>query len=428
MKITYLFGGLFFLLISAVFAQDTVKIMQYNLLNYGNTTTYCTTTNNNINDKDTYIREIIGYIQPDILAVEEIFGINSVVENLLNNALNQDGRTYYQNAFLTNYSGSDLCNMLYYDARKFTLYGQNAIATSLRDINIYTLYYNSPDLDVLSDTVFLNIIVMHLKAGSNASDLQIRDDMTSLLMDYLNTNNMTGNNLAVGDFNVYTSSEAAFQNLVNYSNASLRFYDPVNRLGEWNNNSTFANYHTQSTHSNDNGCHASGGLDDRFDFILISNEIKNDLFKVKYVTGSYTTIAQDGNHYNGGLLDAPTNYSVPSTVLTSLYENSDHLPVTLQLRINQTPALGIEQQSASKSISFTVNNPASDNIHIEFGYHRLPLDIQLFSIPGQPVIKTTAESFTIKKDIDIQHLPAGIYFLKISDGQHISTKKILVNH
>jgi len=127
----------------------------------------------------------------------------------------------------------------------------------------------------------MTFMALHLKAGSYSSDAQTRADMTAALMNYLNVENVTGNNLAMGDFNVYSSSEEAFQNLVNYSNAALRFYDPVNQLGAWNNNGSFADYHTQSTHTNDDGCHASGGLDDRFDFNLISNEVKNDLFKVK---------------------------------------------------------------------------------------------------------------------------------------------------
>ena len=38
---------------------DTLKVMQYNLLNYGNNTGYCNTTNNNINDKNACIRTIL---------------------------------------------------------------------------------------------------------------------------------------------------------------------------------------------------------------------------------------------------------------------------------------------------------------------------------------------------------------------------------
>ncbi len=418
------FFVLFFILILTK-AQDTVTVVQYNLLNYGNTTSYCTTTNNNINDKNGYLKEIIGYLNPDIFTVNEIHGTNAVVDNLLNNALNQDGRTYYQRASVTNYSGSDLCNMLYFDVRKFTLYSQYALSTSLRDINFYTLYYNSSDIETQHDTVFMTFIVMHLKAGSYSSDAQTRADMTAALMNYLDVENMTGNNFAMGDFNVYSSSEAAFQNLVNYSNAAIRFYDPINQLGAWNNNSSFSDYHTQSTHSNDDGCHASGGLDDRFDFVLISNEVKNNLFKVKYVTGSYHAVAQDGNHFNGGLLDSPTNYSVPSIVLTSLYANSDHLPVTLKLRINQTPALGIQKVNQDNLI-FRINNPVTNKIHLTIGYHNSSLQIQLFSVLGKSILKDNVKPYVTQKEIAVNDLPEGIYFLKISGGKQVKMKKIIV--
>ena len=40
------FGLLFFLFLSfGLFAQDTLTVLQYNLLNYGNITSYCTNTN-----------------------------------------------------------------------------------------------------------------------------------------------------------------------------------------------------------------------------------------------------------------------------------------------------------------------------------------------------------------------------------------------
>ena len=74
MKKNCLFVLLFLLgfSISAIAQNDTLKVMQYNLLNYGNNTGYCTTTNNNINDKNGYIRTILTAYYPDILTVCEI--------------------------------------------------------------------------------------------------------------------------------------------------------------------------------------------------------------------------------------------------------------------------------------------------------------------------------------------------------------------
>ena len=36
--------------------EDTIRVMHYNLLNYGNYTSYCTSLNNNIDNKDDYLK------------------------------------------------------------------------------------------------------------------------------------------------------------------------------------------------------------------------------------------------------------------------------------------------------------------------------------------------------------------------------------
>ncbi|MDD3630671.1 MAG: hypothetical protein PHF55_06600, partial [Bacteroidales bacterium] len=49
------------LLYSIVYSQDTIKVMTYNLLNYGNNTSYCTPSNNNVSEKNEYLKTIIDY-------------------------------------------------------------------------------------------------------------------------------------------------------------------------------------------------------------------------------------------------------------------------------------------------------------------------------------------------------------------------------
>ncbi|PLW92556.1 MAG: hypothetical protein C0592_10085, partial [Marinilabiliales bacterium] len=192
---------------------------------------------------------------------------------------------------------------------------------------------------------WVTCIVMHLKAGSYQSDEDDRAAEVSTLMNYLNALNQPGNYLAMGDFNVYSDDEECFQNLTNHPNANIRFYDPINKLGSWNNNSYYADYHTQSTHSTSNDCAASGGMDDRFDWILASMDIITGGELVQYVSGSYHALAQDGNHFNSSINSSPTNTSVPSNVLTALYNNSDHLPVIMELAVAKP--VGIAEVEAS---------------------------------------------------------------------------------
>ena len=135
------------------YSQDTIKVMSYNLLNYGNYTSYCTTYNNNVETKNEYLRTIIDYTLPDILGVVEISPNGTYIEDFKNNVLNQNGRDYYCNAPKTNYSGSSTINMIYYDYRKVELKHWLALATDYRDINLYTFYFKNDALKN-GDTVY----------------------------------------------------------------------------------------------------------------------------------------------------------------------------------------------------------------------------------------------------------------------------------
>lgn len=396
-------------------AQDTITVMQYNLLNYNNYTSYCTTVNNNVVNKDAYLQAIIGYVLPDIFTVVEMNESTTSIDRLLNNVMNADSRTNYARASRTNYSSSDIVNMLYYNTDKLTLYSQNTLPTSIRDINFYRLFYKDPDLAITHDTSWITCIVMHLKAGGYPEDITERAAEVSTLMNYLNSLNTPDNYLVMGDFNVYTSSEACFQNLINHSNANIRFYDPVNRVGNWNNNGSFADVHTQSTHTADNGCMATGGMDDRFDFVLSSMSILSGTKNVKYISGSYHALAQDGDHYNSSLLDSPTIPGVPTEVVNALYNNSDHLPVIMQLLIGQE--LGVFEYGIP---GFNV-----DKLYFIDGMMKCEciasaqgsLNLDVLNVTGQLVFNATVNvnSGWNNISLSIPDLDCGVYLLRMSD-------------
>ena len=95
-------------------SQDTIKVMHYNLLNYGNTTSYCTTTNNNIVDKAVYMKTIVDYVKPDVITANELGGNSFAPQHLLDSSLNKDAEIYGR-AVYANASGGGLINMLYYN-------------------------------------------------------------------------------------------------------------------------------------------------------------------------------------------------------------------------------------------------------------------------------------------------------------------------
>ena len=217
----------------AAYPQDTLKIMHYNFLNYGNYTSYCTPENNNHEDKDNYLRTIIGYELPDILTVNEINSYEFYHNRVLNSVLNTDGRDYYLKGPESNTALSDIVNMFYYNSEKFGLRSHVVIQNHLRDIDLYTLYCKTPesarsDTVYLFDTVYLNCIVAHLKAGSSNSDATERALMTANVIDYLSDYKQPGNYLFMGDLNTYSSYEECYQNLTGTSAFDFRFYDPVN--------------------------------------------------------------------------------------------------------------------------------------------------------------------------------------------------------
>jgi len=114
-----------------------------------------------------------------------------------------------------------------------------------------------------------------LKAGDTPSDETTREQEAARLRIYTDQLSAGSNFIVVGDFNLYRATEPAYIRLLDQTNPGY-FLDPVNRPGYWNNNASFADVHTQSTRVAtlpDGG--SNGGLDDRFDFILVSQAIMN---------------------------------------------------------------------------------------------------------------------------------------------------------
>jgi len=409
-----LFIGVFVLHVFLLQGQDTLTVVQYNLLNYGNYTSYCTTANNNINDKDNYLKTIINYLRPDIFSVNEISKSESIHQHLLDQVLNTNGVTYYRKAEFLSEAYSYLVNMLYYNKDKLAMHSHYIAQSYIRDIDVYKLYYRSDDLPQ-GDTAFIICVVAHLKASSGSDNENKRKIMAENTMNYLNDLNDEDNYLMMGDFNVYSNNEDAYQQFLFYSNPDLRFNDPVDQYGNWHNNSYYSPYHTQSTHSTSNGCASTGGMDDRFDFILISNSIMNGTKEVSYVSESYRAVGQDGQHFNKAVNDSPTNTSVPPDVLNALAYNSDHLPVLMKLAVDKT--LGTREFSGLFE-DVRLVNPAGSYLDIRLWIkEQSVMELSIYNVLGEPVMNESIHLIRGENHIvrSIQNLNPGMYFVRISD-------------
>lgn len=406
--------------------QDTIKILNYNLLNYGNYTSYCTSANNNHENKDILLRAIISYTLPDIFTVNEISRYAFYHDRVLDMVMNADGRNYYQRASVPNLAGSDLVNMLYFNTNKLTLKSHRVVQSDVRDIDLFTLYFKTNSLQS-GDTVFLNCLVAHLKAGNTSTDANKRAEMTANAINYLKNNQLAGNYLFMGDLNTYTSSEICYQNLTGISALEFRFFDPVNKPGDWNNNSAFAAWHTQSVSASGNGCQSSGGMDDRFDHILATAEIINGSSGLKYIAGSYNALGQDGLHFNKSIDDFPENTSVPADVLNALASNSDHLPVRLDLFLNANGPGNIARQSVFSNVGVYLPDQSQALLSATSAVAK-NATISLISITGQ-TIRTENRTLTAGRNeikLDISEIKPGVYIIRLSDLQgQMSTVKLV---
>ncbi|MCZ7602859.1 MAG: T9SS type A sorting domain-containing protein [Melioribacteraceae bacterium] len=298
-----LFNIVFLVILTNLSAQETIKLMTYNLLNYPGSTS---------ETRNPYFQKTLKYVQPQILVVQEVISQESIDE-FYTEVLKPIPQNYKAGSFI---NGPDSDNGIYYDSSKFEFISNIPITTELRDINQFTLYHPHS-----TDTLI--IYSVHLKSSTGSTNQQQRLAEVDSLIKVTSTFSSNKYYMVVGDFNFYSSNEPAYVKLLDQSQTGY-FIDPITISGTWN-SPLNASQHTQSTRTAAFGGGTIGGLDDRFDLILFSQSI-NDFGGITYVDNSYVNFGNDGNHYDLELIDLP-NSAVPDSIAEALYYASDHLPV-----------------------------------------------------------------------------------------------------
>lgn len=403
--------------------------MAYNALFYGVNNSFCNQTNNNLQKKNNALRQITAHVQPHVLGLNEISSNANIQNMVLDSILNINGVNKFKKAQITNYSSSSIVNALFYDSEKLTLYNEYALVTGARDINFYYFYHNSPNLAETNDTTFMVFILAHLTAGSSSSNANSRNVEANMVINHLASINKSNNYFFMGDFNLYSSSEAAFQTITTNSNQNARFFDPINQIGAWSNNAAFASVHTQSTHTSTN-CFVGGGMDDRFDFIMVSSPVLNDFLKVKYIPNSYVTLGQDGLRLDNSLIDTPTNTSAPANVIQALYDMSDHLPIFLDVRVNYS-STNVNNFDYGSYKWIKTQNPFSETLQMSvFTPKNNKFNFSLFEITGRKVHEQTNYLHEGENllDINLNFLQKGIYILNVSDNVNKSANIKLIKN
>jgi hypothetical protein len=325
-----------------------VRVCTYNILNFpgsdGST---------RVDDFAVALQEV----NPDVLVVQEMLsqtGVNQFLNGVLNVIAPGE---YVAGPF---FDGPDTDNALFYKPAVVQFLSHEEIETALRDISEYVLIpvgYGAPEAEFRTYS-------MHLKAGSTSSDLSKRLAETTILRDHLNATPTGSNLIACGDYNVRASTEAAYQKLVgSEANNNGRLKDPIDEPGEWHDNAAFADIHTQSPRTESFGGGATGGMDDRFDQMLISYPL-DDGEGMDYVPGSQVPYGNDGLHFNMAINEG-TNYAVGPVIADALHAAADHIPlyadfqVPAKIAAPTTLDFGDVVVGAARVLPLEVENPAA---------------------------------------------------------------------
>ncbi|MEO9532239.1 MAG: T9SS type A sorting domain-containing protein [Crocinitomicaceae bacterium] len=386
---------------SMAFSQDSLRVMYHNILNFPSAGS---------NRIDT-LRTILTYAKPDVYVVCEL-ETEAGGDMILNEALNVNGQTNYQRVAFVD-GGTFTNNLLFYNADKLGFISQEEIGTVLRDINTYVLYYKAPNLTAQSDTIYLNFFACHLKAGS--SDYQQRNTEIQQAKFYMNSiANQIENVFIGGDMNVYSGFESAILTMKN--TGSVPLFDPIDVAANWSGDWNYADIHTQSTRTGGLQGGAGGGMDDRFDLIFVSEDVLDSDNGVKYINNSYQALGQDGNHFNDNINDG-FNSAAPDSVINALYYASDHLPVIMDVVLDETANIKKEKVDFP-GVYYNVLEHA-------INFSKLggePYKLKLFDLSGQLVLEYEGSSGSI----NLPAIPAGIYLVKMRYKGEFTTSKLSV--
>jgi endonuclease/exonuclease/phosphatase family metal-dependent hydrolase len=293
-----------------------LRVVTYNILNFPGT------------DGATRVddfRLVLDAVDPDVVIVQEMISSAGVTQ-FLNDVMNYTVAGEYAAGPFVN--GPDTDNALFYKNATVTYISHQEIATALRNISEYVLR----PVGYSSTAAQFRMYSGHLKAGETSSDQTARLAEATILRNYLN-GLPAGSHFAFGaDMNVQSSTETAYQKLVgSETDNDGRLKDPLNQPGTWHDNGAFASIHSQSPRTTQFGGGATGGMDDRFDQLLVSYAF-DDGSGLSVVPGTYTAYGNDGLHFNQAI-NAGTNEAVGTVIANALHAAADHIPVFFDFQV-----------------------------------------------------------------------------------------------
>jgi len=399
--------------------KDTLRVVYYNVLKFPGST----------GDRADSIRVIMDYLKPDILCLTELnneAGADLILNTSLNHSNVQYARTPYLNGF-------DTETIVMYNAVKLGLAGFDSISTagstaagSSRYIGYTRLYYRDPFLAVHRDTQYIDVIGMHLTAAQGVTQAASRQVQARMLKAWMDNRPYMKYILAGGDLNVYTSQEPSYQILLD--SGTQKLYDPINAPGDWHFNTAFNSIHTQSTRTRAFNGGATGGLDDRFDFILASDSIMWANSPLKYIQGTYKAVGNNGQLFKDSLTHPPISTEVPWPVLSAMYNSSDHLPVYMELEVVQRIIVSLRDAENGVQVFGASPNPCQGPLRIrDLRSIRNGMRLSLTDLSGRTLQILDVPSETETLEVDLSAYPSGMYLIKAESEGQSHVQKIILN-
>ena len=351
LRVLLVFAALFCLSAVAGAQSSNLRIGTWNITDYngGRDSDFATALYGSYNGRS---------FAPDVLFGQEFVSAAGANEflNILNTAAGSPGD--WKAAPYIN--GPDTNSEMFYRASKVTHLETVTVnpTTGTTDQPRNTYRYDL-QIGTGANAQYLDVYSVHLKSSDTTEDQnrrlietgRIRADANAL---NANPNNPFVNFMVAGDYNIHSSTEAAYQALVGSQSNNLgRFFDPLATSGTWYGNAADKFLDTQDPTSK---------MDDRYDQILMSQSLFDgkgldyigDPTKPFSTTTwddpnhSYRVWGNDGTSFNGQLTIA-NNQEVGAVIAQALFNTvgtgnfvsnggtGGHLPVYADFRINAAP-------------------------------------------------------------------------------------------
>ncbi len=310
-----------------------LRVVNYNILNYPGSSG---------STRAQYFRTILQPLNADVIVAGEITATGGPTQFLTEVLEVMEPGQWATVPFI---DGNDTDNTLFYRTSAVEFLGQWAYYPNPASLLRYIHVYRIRPVGYTSGNAELRMFAGHLKASTGFESQRLAECIG--IRDSMNAMPVGTHGIVIGDLNFYKqSTETGYAKLLEtQANNIGRVYDML-PAGEWHDGPTYSSIHTQSPCLS--GTCASGastgGMDDRFDFILPTNNLGTGQ-GISVINGTCIAVGNDGLHLNKNITDSPV---IPegASYATALQLASDHIPVRLDF---QVPA----RMSVASSVTFS---------------------------------------------------------------------------